>query len=186
MHILAHTHLYSHVFTYNRDVADIPLALETPKHHDFKLVSLRAEDDDKAEYEKMKPFDWADLTSAIQEKAVGTIFWTKERIDVGFLKGLDQQNIAYLPRWSSFTECRAVFVSLGNNKHGCLIKRVPENHLQLSEFCKIVIGSGRKLHYGGESAGVIAHRFMQMAMRRDRETISEQDTATLLARQENK
>ena len=133
----------------------------------------------------MAPFDWVDLTSTIQDKAVGTIFWTTERIGLGFLKGLDQLNIAYLPRWSSFTECRAVFVSLGNKKHGILIKRVPENHLQLSEFCKIVIGSGRKLHYGGESAGVIAHRFMQMVMRHDRQTISEQETATLLARQEN-
>ena len=134
----------------------------------------------------MKPFDWADLACAIQENKVGTIFWTKERIDLRFLKGLDQQNIAYLPRWSSFTECRTVFISLNNKKQGILTKHAPENHLLLSEFCRTVISSGRKLHYGGESAGVVAHRFMEMAMRHNRETISEADTATLLARQENK
>ena len=38
---------------------------------------------------------------------------------------------------------------------------MPENHLQLSEFCKIVIGSGRNLHYGGESAGVTRLRAME-------------------------
>ena len=175
-----------HVFTYTRAVANIPLVVRQPKHHDYKLISLRAEDDDRSEYEKMVEFDWADFASALQRKAVGTIFWTTERIDLTFLKGLDHHNVSYIPRWSSFTECRAVFVSFGNKKQSVLIKRVPGNHKLLSEFCKTVMSSGRKLHYGGESAGVIAHRFMQTIMRRNREVVSAAVTTGLLERQDNK
>ena len=125
----------NHVFTYTREVADIPVAISNPEHHGFKPVNLKVDDDDRSAYEDMVPFGWAGLTIAIPDKADGTVFWTTEIIDNCCLKGMDQLNVSYLPRWPTYTQCRSVFITLGNKKNGILIKHAPLNHKLLDQFC---------------------------------------------------
>ena len=46
--------------------------------------------------------------------------------------------------------------------------------------------TGMDLHYYGESAGVVANRFMQILTRRRRETIDTETKNALMKRQENR
>ena len=77
-------------------------------------------------------------------------------------------------------QCTSIRISLGNvRKQGIVIKLVPGNHQALHAFCQEAQKTGHKLFYAGESAGVVAYRYMLMLTVRKRETIPE-DTATAL------
>ena len=78
------------------------------------------------------------------------------------------------------SQCTSIRINLGNaRKQGIVIKLVPGNHQALQAFCQEAQKTGHKLFYAGESAGVVAYRYMLMLTVRKRETIPE-DTATAL------
>ena len=83
--------------------------------------------------------------------------------------------------------CTSVRVYLGNKSNeGIVIKSIPGNHQALHTFCKLAQGAGHKLLYAGDSAGVVACRYMQMLAVRKRETIPEEITAALMEHQSNR
>ena len=85
------------------------------------------------------------------------------------------------------SRCTSVRVNSGNkNKEGIVIKSIPGNHQALHTFCKLAQKTGHKLFYAGDSAGVVAYRFMQMLTVRKREAIPEDITAALMEHQSNR
>ena len=67
------------------------------------------------------------------------------------------------------SQCISIRINLGNaEKQGIVIKLVPGNHQALHAFCQEAQKTGHKLFYAGESAGVLAYRYMLMLTVRKR------------------
>ena len=90
----------NHVFTYNNSVNDIPFHPKEPFHAEFQLASLKPRED-RFDFKTMKPFSWADLAVAVQEKANGTIFYITQFLDHSFFDGLEDHNYTFCPSWKT-------------------------------------------------------------------------------------
>ena len=71
-------------------------------------------------------------------------------------------------------------------KPGHCDQTASSNHCALHMLCTMIRESaGLDLQYCGESAGVLANKFMQMLTRRRRETIGTETKDALMARQDS-
>ncbi len=178
-----------HVSTYNPEAARA-LLNEKGEHkwHDVKLKTARADDDDH-KYDEMVEFEWPLLIDALQERCA-KVFWTT--LDEESLrKGLKHHSLAYLPHYASPGHMNSVDVPFydPNDKHRktIRIKRVPDNHAELRQFCQNVQDRlGLKLFYKGESAGLLGHNFLREFLIRKRAGISKAQKAELLVKQDNR
>ena len=176
-----------HVFTYDRAVCNASFNAKTlPKHNELRLAGLR-DQDHRFNYEDMQLFSWEALVEAIQEQARGTVFWTTTPLDELFFNGLEDHKISFCPTWLSTTQCKSIYVPLGDkSKTGLRIIRLPENHEHLKLFTDALKSKGVNITYCGESAGVLAHTYMQQLMVRPRRAIAPDVVASLMGEQENR
>ena len=106
---------------------------------------------------------------AIQERARGTIFWTTQMLDKNFFNGLEDHKISFYPRWRTPEQCRSIYIPLGDKtKSGVRIVKLPDNYDTLVRFADALQSRGVNLKYMGESAGVLAYRYLQQLMVRPR------------------
>ena len=63
---------------------------------------------------------------------------------------------------------------------------MPENYELLLRFAGALRGRGVNITYRGETAGVLAYKYLRLLMVRARTTISDELTATLKERQNNR
>ena len=175
-----------HVSTYKPEAARALLNEKGKKWHDVKLKTTKADDDDH-KYDEMVEFDWPLLIEALQELRA-EVFWTTLG-EESLRKGLLAHCVAYRPHYASPGHMNSVDIPFLDGKRAktVRIKRVPDNHAELRQFCQNVQDRlGLKLFYKGESAGVLGHNFLHELLIRKRAGISKARKAELLATQDNR
>lgn len=117
-----------------------------------------------------------------------TAFWTTMDEET-LRKGLLAHRMAYVPHYASPGHMNSVDVPFNDGKHvkTIRIKRVPDNHAELRQFCQNVQDRlGLKLFYKGESAGLLGHNFLREFLIRKRAGLSKAQKAELLVKQDNR
>ena len=135
----------------------------------------------------MKAFDWCELSDAVEKKQQ-QIFWTTQSL-CDLENGLRDKRLAFVPRHTGPDRYAAITVLLadGKPKHGIVIRRVPDNHHELRDFCEVVQTELKlKLPYKGESAAVVGHRFMHQFLVTKRLAVPRDKKEELLQRQDNR
>ena len=78
-------------------------------------------------------------------------------------------------------------VSDGHRQASIRIKRVPENHWELRDFCQRVQDELKmKLYYKGESPGVLGDRFVREFLVKKRECIPKAEKDALMEKQKRR
>ena len=176
-----------HVSTYTPEAARALLTEKgEPEWHDVKLKTVKA-DDDVHMYDKMIEFEWDLLIKALQERRAD-VFWTTMDEET-LRKGLVENKTAFVPHYASPGHMNSVDVPFNDGKHRktIRIKRVPDNHAELRQFCQNVQDRLHlKLYYKGESAGLLGHNFLQEFLVRKRMGLSKAQKAELRVKQDNR
>ena len=162
--------------TYTSDVQCVPTEPDKQQWAENLLVSTKGDGDEHL-YDKMVQFEWPLLLKAVQDKCIEhkTVFWTDQKLE-NLETGMQNNGLAFVPRYTAIGVCSSLDVLFSKDKHQSYvrIKRVPEEHLALREFCERVQKDLKlKLYYRGESAAVVGHNFVQAVLVRRRETITQ-------------
>ena len=175
-----------HISTYE-PMEDTP----SPSAQKWRDVSLdmRCDNDFDAEhaYDSMREFDWCEFTDAVHS-GQKMVFWTTNPL-CELENGLREKRLAFIPRYSGPDRYVAITVLLsdGKRRNCIIIKRVPDNHLELRDFCEVVQTSLKlKLTYKGESSAVVGHRFMREFLVTKRVAVPREKKEQLLQQQENR
>jgi hypothetical protein len=173
-----------HVSTYNPEAVSANLTEKKPfKWHDVKLKTAKA-DDDTHKYDEMQEFSCLLLLEALQERRAD-VFWTTMDEDT-LRKQLVEHKIAFVPHYASPGHMNSIDVPFtdGHHHQTIRIKRVPDNHQELRQFCQNV---QNRLHlslwYKGESAGLLGHNFLREYLICKRTNVSKARKAELLKAQ---
>ena len=163
----------------------------SPSAQKWRDVSLATHCDndfeDEHAYDSMREFDWCEFTDAVQN-GQKMVFWTTNPL-CEFESGLREKQLAFIPRYTAPDRYAAITVLLsdGKRRNGIVIKRVPDNHLELRDFCQVVqTGLKLKLAYKGESSAAVGHRFMREFLVTKRIAVPRETKEELLKQQENR
>ena len=176
-----------HVSTYNSEAARANLnEKKQTKWHDVKLKNASA-DDESHRYDEMVELDWLLLLEAWQERR-SDVFWTT--LDEETLRvGLKAHWFPFVPHYASPGHMNSIDVPFcdGKARKTIRIKRIPDNHEELRQFCENVRARLRlNLWYKGESAGLLGHNFLREFLIRKRTSVSKAQKTQLLAKQRDR
>ena len=103
-------------------------------------------------YDSMREFDWCEFTDAVESNQK-TVFWTTNPL-CELEGGLREKRLAFIPRYTAPDRYAAITILLSDGKprKGIVIKRVPDIHHELRDFCQVVQSELKlRLPHRGES-----------------------------------